>query len=126
MIGDIVALCDDGVLVKLHQQGALGHLVAGFCVDGIVLALQVDGVQTHVDQDLRAEVGDQAHSVTGFEHHIDSCVTGGIHLALGGTDGDALTQDLLAEGGVVDFLDGNSLTLQRGGNLVGLLAKQLF
>ena len=118
----------NGVQICLQKQLALLDGVAVLAVDGEGLAVQTDRLQTHVDQDLNAGVGLQAHGVTGDEHGLHSAVDGGVDLAVGGDDGDAVAQQALGEGGIGDVGDGNGLAVHgsvdliavKNGSLLGL------
>ena len=113
------------IQVHLDEQVALFDLLAVLSVDGEALALETYGFQAHMDQDLRAAVGNHGDGVTGFEHHVHGAVTGGADLSLGGDHGDAVAQHTGGEGGIGDLRHRHSLAGHRGADLIVFLTEEL-
>jgi hypothetical protein len=63
--------------------------------------------------------------MAGVEHGLHGAVHGGIDLAVGGDDGDAVAQQALGEGGIGNLGDGNGSAAQGGVELVAVKNRSL-
>lgn len=110
----------DAFQICFKQQLALLDLltVLHMCLEA--LATQTNGFQTHMDQNVGAILGFQADSVAGIEHGTYRGIAGGINLAVGGNDGNALSQETLRKGGIGNFTYGYDLTGQGSENMIGI------
>ena len=113
-----------GLQVNLNHQLALLDLVAVVHMHSEGLALQAHGLQADVDENLNAGFGNQADGVAGVEHHINGGIAGGIHLTLGGLDGNAIAQHSFCKGGVGNLGNCHGLTGHRCTNPLQLLTEQ--